>query len=316
MAKDYYQTLGVKKGSSDAEIKKVYRKLAMKYHPDRNKGDKKAEERFKEISEAYAVLSDKEKKKQYDMFGADGFRQRYSQEDIFRGVNFEDVFGGTGLGEDIFSTIFGAGGGRGGRRTYRSTGGPGGGAAFDMRDLFGGGAGRGRPAKGENLLFELPISIEEAHSGGSRSVKYQSPQGPKEVVVKIPKGISAGKKLRLAGKGNPGAAGAGDLYLTITLEEHPLYEVEGNNLLIRREVPFTEVTLGATVEIPTLDGPKKVKIPAGTQPQTRIRLPGHGLHGPRSGKRGHLYLIVVPRVPRKLTARQKKLLQELGEEGL
>ena len=313
MAKDYYQAIGVKKGASDAEIKKAYRKLAMKYHPDRNKGDKKAEERFKEISEAYAVLSDKEKRKQYDMVGADGFRQRYSQEDIFRNVNFEDVFGGTGLGADIFGNIFGAaGGGRGGYRTYPS----GGGAGFDMSDLFGGGAHRGRPPRGSDLSFELPVSIEEAHSGGSRTVKYQSPQGTQEVVVKIPKGITPGKKLRLAGKGNPGPAGAGDLYLTLVFEEHPLYEVEGSNLVLRREISFTEVALGTTLEVPTLDGPKKVKIPPGTQPQTRIRLPHHGLHGPRSKKRGHLYLVVVQRVPRKLTAKQKKLLKELGEEGL
>jgi len=314
MAKDYYQAIGVKKGASDAEIKKAYRKLAMKYHPDRNKGDKKAEERFKEISEAYAVLSDKEKRKQYDMVGADGFRQRYSQEDIFRNVNFEDIFGGTGLGADIFGNIFGAaGGGRGGQRVYTS----GGGAGFDMSDLFGGGgAHRGRPPRGSDLSFELPVSIEEAYGGGSRTVKYQSPQGTKEVVVKIPKGIAPGKKLRLAGKGNPGPAGAGDLYLTVVFEEHPLYEVEGSNLVLRREISFTEVTLGTTLEVPTLDGPKKVKIPPGTQPQTRIRLPGHGLHGPRSKKRGHFYLVVVPRVPRKLTAKQKKLLRELGEEGL
>jgi curved DNA-binding protein len=311
--KDYYQAIGVKKGASEAEIKKAYRKLAMKYHPDRNKGDKKAEERFKELSEAYAVLSDKEKRKQYDMLGADGFRQRYSQEDRFRGANIEDILRDMGLGADIFSNIFsGAGGGRGGYRTYTS----GGGAGFDVSDLFGGGPHRGRPPKGSDLSFELPVSIEDAHSGGSRTIKYQSPQGTKEVTVKIPKGISAGKKLRLAGKGNSGPAGAGDLYLTVVFEEHPLYEVEGSNLVIRREISFTEVALGTTLEVPTLDGPKRVKIPPGTQPQTRIRLPGHGLHHPRSNKRGHLYLVVVPRVPRKLTAKQKKLLQELGEEGL
>jgi len=313
--KDYYQAIGVKKGASDAEIKKAYRKLAMKYHPDRNKGDKKAEERFKELSEAYAVLSDKEKRKQYDMLGADSFRQRYSQEDRFRGGNLEDILRDMGLGADIFSGIFGgAAGGHGGHRTYTS----GGGAGFDMSDLFGGGAGphRGRPPKGSDLSFELPVSIEEAHSGGSRAIKYQSPQGPKEVVVKIPKGISPGKKLRLAGKGNPGPAGAGDLFLTVVFEEHPLYEVEGSNLVMRREISFTEVALGTTLEVSTLDGPKKVKIPPGTQPQTRIRLPGHGLLSPRSKKRGHLYLVVVPRVPRKLTAKQKKLLQELAEEGL
>jgi curved DNA-binding protein len=313
MAKDYYQTLGVKKGASEEEIKKSYRKLAMKYHPDRNKGDKKAEERFKEISEAYAVLSDKEKRKQYDMFGADGFRQRYSQEERFRGSNLEDILRDMGLGADIFTTVFGGGGGTGGFRTYTT----GGGAAFDISDLFGAaGPGRGRPPKGGDLAFELPISIEEAYRGGSRTVRYQSPQGMKEVVVKIPKGIAPGKKLRLAGKGSPGPAGAGDLYLTVVFEDHPFYEVEGHDLLLHREIPFTQVALGTTLEVPTLDGPKKVKVPAGTQPQTRIRLPGHGLYTPGGRERGHLFLIVVPRVPRTLTEKQKKLLQELGTEGL
>ncbi len=318
MAKDYYQILGLAKGASEADIKKAYRKLAMKYHPDRNKGDKKAEDRFKQISEAYAVLSDKDKRTQYDTFGADGFRQRYSQEDIFREVNFEDLFGGMGFGTDVFSTIFGAGGRggrRGGFRAYYGSGGPGGGAAFDLGDLLGGRGGRS--PRGGDLHFEVPISIEESFRGGEKTVRYQTSQGTKELKVKIPKGISAGQKLRLPGKGEPGHGGTppGDLFLTIRFEDHPVYECQGDDLIIRREVPYTQVALGTTLEIPTLEGVKKVKIPPGTQPQTRIRLSGHGLCG-KGKKRGHIYLIVVPRVPRTVTARQRELLEDLSAEGL
>ena len=184
MAKDYYQVLGLKKGASEAETKKAYRKMAMKYHPDRNKGDSKAEARFKEVSEAYAVLSDKEKRKQYDMFGADGFRQRYSQEDIFRGSNLDDILRNMGFGADIF----GAGGPGGARYT---PGGPGGATAFDIRDLFGG----GRPRSGGDLSFDLPITIEEAYHGGKKTVRYQTAQGMKEMVVTIPKPRLAARPL-------------------------------------------------------------------------------------------------------------------------
>jgi curved DNA-binding protein len=317
MAKDYYQVLGLKKEASAAEIKKAYRKMAMKYHPDRNKGDKKAEAQFKEVSEAYAVLSDKEKREQYDMFGADRFRQRYSQEDIYRGVNFDDVFQGTAFGDDILSMLFGAGGPRGrrgGKGSFYTTGGPGG---FDVRDVFGGGRSGGRPRKGADLSFDLPITIEEAHHGGKKTVSYRTAQGDKRVVVTIPKGVTVGKKLRLPGKGSPGPGGAppGDLYFILSFEAHPIYECQGEDLILRREVPFAQVALGTTLEVPTLDGIKKVKIPPGTQPQTRIRLPGYGLCG-KGEKRGHMYLIVVPRVPRKLSTRQKKLLQELADEDL
>jgi curved DNA-binding protein len=320
-AKDYYQVLGLTKAASAAEIKKAYRKMAMKHHPDRNKGDKKAETLFKEVSEAYAVLSDTEKRKQYDMFGADGFRQRYSQEDIYRGVNFDDVFQGTAFGDDIFSTIFGAGGPggrRGGKGGFTASGGPGGARGFDIRDVFGGGRSGGRPPKGADLELNLPVTVEEAYRGGKKTVRYRTAQGEKEVVVTIPKGITVGKKLRLPGKGSPGPAAGippGDLYFIISFEAHPIYECQGEDLILRREIPYSQVALGTTLEVPTLDGVKKVKIPPGTQPQTRIRLPGYGLCG-KGEKKGHMYLIVVPRVPRKLSAGQKKLLQGLADEGL
>jgi len=306
--KDYYAALGVARGATEEEIKKAYRKLAMQFHPDRNKGDKKAEEKFKEISEAYAVLSDKEKRAQFDQFGAAGFRQRYpSQEDIFRGADFGDAFSGTGIDpNDIFSQLFGGrgGGGRGGFRVNYGGGAPGGAGGFDFSQMFGQGGGRGaQHADGEDIAYELPVSIEEAHNGGEKQVTYQGPAGPKEIKVRIPAGIAEGQRLRIPGRGEPahGGGAAGDLYFTVRIEDHPLYLREGTDLILHREVPFTLVALGGMLEVPTLDGVKKVKIAAGTQPQTRIRLGGHGMAG-RGGRRGDFYLIVVPRVPVKLTA--------------
>ena len=316
---DYYAILEVPRDADDGAIKKAYRKLAMQYHPDRNKGDKKAEEKFKEISEAYAVLSDKEKRAQYDQFGAAGFRQRYSQEDIFRGANFGDAFSGTGIDpNDILSALFGGRGGRGGFRVNYGGGAPGGAGGFDFSQMFGGAAGRGgRPTDGEDLEYELPITIEEAHRGAEKHVTYQGPAGSKEIKVRIPAGIAEGQRLRVPGRGEPshGGGAAGVLYFTVRIEEHPIYEREGSDLVLRREVPFTLVALGGALEVPTLDGVKKVRIAAGTQPQTRIRLAGHGMAG-RGGRRGDFYLIVVPRVPPKVTAKQKALLEQLAEEQL
>ena len=197
-------------------------------------------------------------------------------------------------------------------------GAPGGAAGFDFSQMFGQGGGRGaRDADGEDISYELPVSIEEAHHGAEKQVAYQGPAGPKEIKVRIPAGIAEGQRLRVPGRGEPahGGGAAGDLYFTVRIEDHPIYEREGTDLILRREVPFTLVALGGALEVPTLDGVKKVKIAAGTQPQTRIRLAGHGMAG-RGGRRGDFYLIVMPRVPVKLTAKQKKLLEQLSEEEL
>src|SRR4030066_968098 len=208
--RDYYHILGVNKNASGEEIKRAYRKLAMKYHPDKNPNRKEAEERFKEINEAYAVLSDKEKRKQYDTFGAEGFRQRFTQEDIFRGFDFDE----------ILSSFFG---GRG-KREFRS-GGKGG---FDFGDLFGQTTYRdtGRmPQKGEDILYELTISLEESAFGGEEKISYRKNGKMEEVSVKIPRGIPSGKKLRLAGKGMEGKNGGptGGLYLPISVREHSIF---------------------------------------------------------------------------------------------
>jgi curved DNA-binding protein len=302
--KDYYQILGVNKNASDEEIKRAYRKLAMKYHPDKNPNKKEAEERFKEINEAYAVLSDKEKRKQYDTYGAEGFRQRFTQEDIFRGFDFDEILSG----------LFG---GRG-KREFRY----GGRGGFDFGDFFGGqGAYQdmGRMAqKGEDILYELSISLEEAASGGEKRISYRKNGRIEEISVKIPRGIETGKKLRLVGKGMEGRRGSppGDLYLQISVREHPVFTREGDNLMVEKEIGFPEAALGTTIEVPTLEGMKRVKVPPGTQSHTKMRLKGLGMPRFQKEGRGDEFVKVLVRVPKKITEKGKKLVEELAREGI
>jgi curved DNA-binding protein len=302
--KDYYNILGVSKNASDEELKRAYRKLAMKYHPDKNPNKKEAEERFKEINEAYAVLSDKEKRRQYDTFGADGFRQRFTQEDIFRGFDFDEILSG----------LFGGKG----KREFRFRGRSG----FDFGDIFGGQYGyqdMGRmPQKGEDILYELTISLEEAASGGEKRISYRKNGKVEDVSVKIPRGMPSGKKLRLAGKGMEGKNGGppGDLYLQIAIKEHPLFSREGDDLIVEKEIAFSEAVLGTTIEVPTLEGLKKVKVPPGTQSHTKMRLKGLGIpHFQKEGK-GDEYVKLIVRVPKKVTEKGRGLIQELAKEGI
>jgi curved DNA-binding protein len=301
--RDYYDILGVNKNASDEELKKAYRKLAMKYHPDRNPNKKEAEERFKELNEAYAVLSDKEKRKQYDTFGQEGFRQRFSQEDIFRGFDFED----------IFSNLFG---GRG-RREFRS----GGRGGFDFSDLFGRGGYQdmGRmPQKGEDMVYEWPITLEEAALGGEKKVSLPKGGKVEEIYVKIPPGIPSGKKLRVAGKGAAGRNGGppGDLYLQISIRNHPIFVREGDDLIVEREIAFSEAVLGTTMEVPTLEGMKKVKVPPGTQCHTKMRLKGLGVPRFQGSGRGDEYVKVIVKVPKRVGEKTRKLIEELAKEGI
>ncbi len=301
--RDYYNILGVNKNVKDEEIKRAYRKLAMKYHPDRNPNRKEAEERFKEINEAYAVLSDKEKRKQYDTFGAEGFRQRFTQEDIFRGVDFEEIlsslFGGRGKREFRF-----------GRR-----------GGYDFGDLFGQTAYQdmGRMSqKGEDILYELTISLEESAFGGEKRISYRKNGKMEEVSVKIPRGIPSGKKLRLAGKGMEGKNGGppGDLYLQINIKGHSFFIREGDDLIVDKEINFSEAVAGATVEVPTLEGKKIVRVPPGTQSHTKMRLKGLGVPHFQGEGRGDEYVKVIVKVPKKLTEKSRKLIEELAKEGI
>lgn len=291
MAKDYYSILGVERSADAATIKKAYRKLAQKYHPDKNPDDKQAEERFKQITEAYAVLSDPGKRQQYDRFGDSGFHQRFSQEDIFRNMDFGDIFGSVG-GEDLFSQLFGGGAGR--SRAPR------------------------RPAKGQDYSMQISIPFRLAVLGGERRIDYRSNGKVEQIKVRIPAGIEDGAKLRVGSKGGPSPTGGppGDLYLQVEIEADPLFSREGNDLLVRVEVPFSGICLGTSAEVPTLDSPKRVKVPAGLQPGQKIRLRGFGVAA--SGRRptGDLYAIIEVAVPKVLTDQQRKLIEELSTSGL
>jgi curved DNA-binding protein len=304
--KDYYQILGVEKTASDAEIKKAYRKLAMKYHPDHTKGDKADEDRFKEISEAYAVLSDKEKRKQYDTFGSSDFQQRYSQEDIFKGFDFSSIF------EDLgFGGAFSFGGGRGGGTRFSfGGGGPSG---------FG---GRRRPqqaAKGSDLVYEMPLTLKEVATGTTKTVSFTHEGKSENLSVKIPKGMTHGKKIRLAGKGQPSplGGGPGDLFIKAKVLPDSTFSAEGHDLTVVREIRLSEALLGGNVTVPTLSGKElSLKIPPGTRHKTRMRLAGHGLPRMKEGGNGDLYVTIHVAMPSTLDGKQKELVEALADTGL
>lgn len=313
MSEDYYKTLGVEKGADQEEVKKAYRKLAMKYHPDRNPDNREAEEKFKKISEAYAVLSDPEKRKQYDTYGSDQFSQRYSQEDIFRNVDLNEIlrgfgFGGTGGGGFRSS-------GRRGGFTFQTGGG-------GFEDIFGGRQSTyAMPQKGEDLHYNMSISLEEAVSGAEKQISLRSEHGINEITVKIPAGINTGKKLRLSGKGYPGTNNgpSGDLYLNITVLPHPLFARDGNDIYLEKTIPFTQAVQGGSIEVPTIDGSiKRVKVPAGTQCGTKIRLKGLGVPALKGSgaPHGDQFVKINIEVPRKLTAAQANLIKKLADEGI
>jgi curved DNA-binding protein len=315
---DYYKLLGVSRNATEAEIKKTYRKLAMQYHPDRNPGDKSAEEKFKKINEAYAVLGDKEKRAQFDRFGSAGFHQRYTQEDIFRGFDVGDLFKDLGFGsEDIFNRAFG--GARRGGSHGPGFGGRGRGAGYRAEDLFGGG-GVGQEAytpQGRDLSMDLTIDFMEAITGCEKKIAYIVDGARNEITVKIPRGISSGQKLRLSGKGERGASPApGDLYVTLQVQEHPVFKREGDDILVEQEIKLSEALLGTTIEVPTVTGTSKIKVPPGIQSHTKLRLKGCGVHHFKGSGQGDAYVKILVQIPKHLTAQQKKIFENLSEEGL
>jgi DnaJ-class molecular chaperone len=315
--KDYYSTLGVTKNSTEKEIKQAYRKLARKFHPDVNPGDKAAESRFKEINEAYEVLGDPEKRKKYDELGANWrmYEQAQQQPGGAGAWNFnfggggpagfrtmteeemQDLFGGSDPFSDFFKTFFGGGATRAesGRRPR----------------------GRGRSRLGRDVEQEIELSLEEAQQGVTRRLSIKHDGHARTVDVRIPAGVSDGSRVRVAGEGEHGAGGAasGDLYLRVRLRPHPTFERKGRDLHTRVAVPVTTAVLGGEAEVPTLSGrPLRLKIPAGTQTQQVFRLRGHGM--PAIGKpddRGDLYATVEVQVPRNLSAEQRRHYEALAK---
>ncbi|MCL2790413.1 MAG: J domain-containing protein [Desulfobulbus sp.] len=309
---EYYQTLGVAKTATGEEIKKAYRKLAVKYHPDKNPGDKQAEEKFKEISEAYAVLSDPEKRQQYDTFGADGFRQRYSQEDIFRNFDLNDILRQFGFGGGFRSGSFHSNG-------FRSGGSP-----FDTffgqsgRGGCGGGCGP-QAAKGNDLTYEMTITLEDVLHGTEKTISLRQNGQIQNVSVKIPKGIEDGKRLRLSGKGAPSPSGgeAGDLYLKVHVEPHPVFQRVDDDLVVEHRIPFSEACLGASLEVVTLEGKKfNVKVPAGVQQEAKLRIKEYGLPSGPIGQRGDLLVKIAVRIPKTLTSEQEEAVKALAAVSL
>jgi molecular chaperone DnaJ len=350
--RDYYDVLGVEKTANDTELKSAYRKLAMKYHPDRNPGDKAAEERFKEAAEAYAILCDPEKRSLYDRFGHQGVSAAAGA-----GAGFDpSVFSEFGDFADILGNMFGFG------------------------DLFGGGRRRGGPQRGSDLRYDLEISFDEAAKGSETTIQIprqetcetcsgsgaapgtsasvcsmcrgqgqvrrqqgfftvaatcpqcrgtgrvitkpcQSCHGAgrvareRKITVKIPPGIATGQQLRLQGEGESGAAGgpSGHLYVVVHVQEHEFFRRDGVNLFCEVPVNFPTLALGGEIQVPTLDGPETVKVGEGTQTGTTLRLRGKGMPEVNGRGRGDLFATVQVRIPKKLSKEQRQLMEQLAK---
>src|SRR5947209_5406961 len=310
--RDYYETLGVSKTASEEEIRSAFRKLARKYHPDVAKDKKAAEEKFKEINEAYEVLGDAEKRKKYDQLGVDwnrpgGFQPPpgwqwegqqpgggfYQSGGDGGGVQFE--FGGTGF-SDFFEAFFG--GGRG-------------------RSAFGGFGGRAATAeRGADVQADIMVTLEEALHGSTRTVSLRRAGSNKveNYQVKIPRGVHEGQRIRLRGQGEAGAGGgkSGDLFLRVRLARHPDFTVEGSDLIHEVKIEPWRAVLGSELDVPTLEGNVRLKLPPGTQGGQRFRLRERGLPA-ISGKRGNLYVVAQMNIPKKLTEREREIWSELAK---
>ena len=350
--RDYYEILGVSKTATVDEIKRAYRTLALKHHPDRVGAEQKkeAEEKFKEISEAYAVLSDPQKRSVYDQYGHAGFDQRYSTEDIFRGADFSSIFQDLGFGGSIFEDLFGG------------------------ADLFGGGRRGGRRgSRGADLELALALSFEEAAKGATKTVtvprrelcpecrgeggerancatcqgtgqirqaagfmviartcsrcggqgstvKRACPkcrgegrlEVERKIEVKVPAGVESGMRLRLSGEGEGGTRGRGDLYVHLEVKPHPLFKRDGPHLILDYPVSIAQAALGDEAEVPTMNGRVSMKIPSGTQSGTVFRVRGKGLPDVHERGTGDLLVRVVVETPTNLSAPQRRAFEELS----
>jgi curved DNA-binding protein len=310
--RDYYEVLGVPRDASEDDIRRAYRKLARQYHPDVNK-EPGAEDRFKEVSEAYEVLRDPEKRERYDRFGANWKAG-------------QDVSGASGFGGGGFGGFGGNGDFGGDYGDVRVEFGSGGFGGAEFSDFFEGlfgtrGAGRRRPAgfggfegfsrRGSDQEAEIELSLEEAAKGGRRKISLGD---GRDYEVNIPPGVRNGQRIRLAGEGGTGAGGgpAGDLFLRVRLRPDPRFRLEGRDIYVDLPLAPWEGVLGTTVEVPTLDGTSRVKVPPGSSTGRKLRLRGEGFPGPRGG-RGDLYAVVKIEVPKRPTPEERELFERLAQ---
>ena len=304
---DYYQMLGVTRGASEKEIRQAYRRLARQHHPDLNPGDKSAEARFKEIGEAYEVLSDADKRKKYDRYGHN-WQQAEAAEAAARDGGFRDFRSAPGQSGTRFQTS----------------------GTFDesmFGDLFGdllngsartGGRGRRRAMSGEDYEQPVEVTLEEAFSGSQRVLTLQTPGGtPRRLEVKIPPGVADGSRIRIAGEGGPGFGGGpnGDLYLVTSVRPHPNFERKGDDLYVEVPVPLHTMMLGGEAEVPTPKGARlALRIPAETQNGRVFRLAGQGMPHLAGAGRGDLYAKAIAVLPTALADRERELFEELARQ--
>jgi molecular chaperone DnaJ len=352
--KDYYEVLGVQRDASEKEIKSAYRKLAMKYHPDRSDASD-AEERFKEISEAYAVLSDQDKRKKYDQFGHAGINSQYSQEDLFRGVNFEDLLRGFGFGggESIFDMFFG-GRSRGPERgrdlrydlnltlEQAATGldttidvprteacptcGGSGAKPGTSPTVCNSCRGTGQVTRAQNTPFGQIVTSSACPQCRGRGQIITSPctecagtgrvRRSRKINIKVPAGVDDGQHIKLRGQGDASSSGgpAGNLYVILNVLPHPQFQRRGSDLLLEVPISITQAALGAEIEVPTLNGLAKLRVPAGTQTGSIFRLRGKGMPRLQGLGSGDLHVGVRIKTPSALSERQRQLLEALAAE--
>jgi curved DNA-binding protein len=300
--RDYYEILGVRKGATPEELKKAYRELALSSHPDRVPAEKKkeAENRFKEISEAYAVLTDPQKRALYDQYGHSGVDQKFRQEDIFRGTDFRSVFEGmqgNGFGGGFFENLFGDLGfeifSPRGRKKKR-------------------GAGADADAAGRDLEAPLAVTLDEAYRGVEKTVTIPRDSESRTLSVTVPAGVKTGSRLRMKGEGESSGTGHGDLYLVVEVLPHATFQREGSDLVTEVSATLPQAMLGAELSVPTMEGSVMMRIPAGTQGGTTFRLRGKGMPDLRGKETGDELVKVNVEIPRNLSPRQKELTEELA----
>jgi curved DNA-binding protein len=301
---DYYKTLGVSREASDDEIRKAYKKLARKYHPDVKPGDESAIEKFKQIQEAYAVLGDAEKREQYDRYGAafqnGGQRRAWaSGPDGVGPIDLSDLFGGQFNFGDMFGGAFGQGSPAGAQRQRarpQAT----------------------RPQKGQDIQLEITVPFLVAAEGGSHELQFQRDSKKERLTVKIPPGLEHSSVIRLAGQGQPGLMNGppGDLLLTVLVAPHPYFRRDRNDLLFDVPISPTEAVLGAKVEVPTLsEGNVSVTIPPGTSSEVKLRLRDKGIPDRKTTKRGDQFVVIKIVVPKQLDEQTRKAYEELSKSS-